>query len=109
MLSLSPLDGVVIASPHFAHYENAKAALKKGCHVLIEKPMTTNSSDAEDLFKWLESGAYFYVCGDASKMAKDVDSTLHEIIKTEGSYTTEEAEDYVKKLKKDRRYLRDVY
>ena len=51
MLSLSPLDGVVIASPHFAHYENAKAALKKGCHVLIEKPMTTNSSDAEDLFK----------------------------------------------------------
>ena len=40
MLSLSPLDGVVIASPHFAHYENAKASLEKGCHVLIEKPMT---------------------------------------------------------------------
>ena len=50
MLSLSPLDGVVIASPHFAHYENAKASLEKGCHVLIEKPMTTNSSDAEKLY-----------------------------------------------------------
>ena len=51
MLKLSPLDGVVIASPHFAHYENAKASLEKGCHVLIEKPMTTNSSDAESLYE----------------------------------------------------------
>ena len=50
MLNLSPLDGVVIASPHFAHYENAKASLEKGCHVLIEKPMTTNSNDAEELY-----------------------------------------------------------
>ena len=49
MLDLSPLDGVVIASPHFAHFENAKASLQKGCHVLIEKPMTTNSHDAEEL------------------------------------------------------------
>ena len=51
MLNLSPLDGVVIASPHFAHYENAKASLEKGCHVLIEKPMTTNSTDAESLYE----------------------------------------------------------
>lgn len=74
--------------------------------VYVQDKMKEN---AEDLFKWLESGAYFYVCGDASKMAKDVDSTLHEIIKTEGSYTNEEAEDYVKNLKKEKRYLRDVY
>jgi len=51
MLDFSPLDGVVIASPHFAHFENAKASLQKGCHVLIEKPMTTNSHDAEELFR----------------------------------------------------------
>ena len=51
MLNLSPLDGVVIASPHFAHYENAKASLENGCHVLIEKPMTTNSTDAESLYE----------------------------------------------------------
>ena len=49
MLSFSPLDGVVIASPHFAHFETASAALEKDCHVLIEKPMTTNANDAEQL------------------------------------------------------------
>ena len=46
MLNYSPLDGVVLASPHFAHFENAKASLEKDCHVMIEKPMTTNSRDA---------------------------------------------------------------
>ena len=51
MLNMSPLDGVVIASPHFAHFENAKASLEKDCHVMIEKPMTTNSKDAEILYK----------------------------------------------------------
>tara|TARA_Y100001970_G_scaffold1711_1_gene2047 strand:+ start:6649 stop:7704 length:1056 start_codon:yes stop_codon:yes gene_type:complete len=49
MLNYSPLDGVVIASPHYAHFEIAKAALEKNCHVLIEKPMTTNANDAEKL------------------------------------------------------------
>ena len=48
MLNMSPLDGVVVASPHFAHFENAKASLEKGCHVLIEKPMTINSNDNEN-------------------------------------------------------------
>ena len=43
---MEQLDGVVIASPHFAHFENIKAALAKGCHVLVEKPMTTNTKDA---------------------------------------------------------------
>ena len=42
MLNFSPLDGVVIASPHFAHFDNAKASLEKGCHVLIEKPNSWN-------------------------------------------------------------------
>ena len=51
MLELSPLDGVVVASPHFAHFENAKAALLKNCHVAIEKPMVINSRDAVELFK----------------------------------------------------------
>ena len=46
MLDMEQLDGVVIASPHFAHFENIKAALAKGCHVLVEKPMTTNTKDA---------------------------------------------------------------
>ncbi len=74
--------------------------------VYVQDKMKEN---AEELFRWLESGAYFYVCGDASKMAKDVDRTLHDIIKTQGSFSNEEAEDYVKKLKREKRYLRDVY
>ena len=51
MLDLSYLDGVVISSPHHAHYENAKAALEKNCHVMIEKPMTTVSREAETLLQ----------------------------------------------------------
>ena len=49
MLQFSDLDGVIISSPHHAHFENAKAALEKKCHVMIEKPMTTNVKDAEIL------------------------------------------------------------
>ena len=51
MLQLSDLDGVIISSPHHAHFENAKAALEKKCHVMIEKPMTTNVKDAEILIE----------------------------------------------------------
>ncbi len=43
MLDEVPMDGVVIASPHVLHYEHASAALAKGCHVVVEKPLTTNA------------------------------------------------------------------
>jgi len=49
MLEKEPLDGVVIATPHNAHHEQASAALRKGLHVLLEKPMALNPQDAEDL------------------------------------------------------------
>lgn len=62
-----------------------------------------------EIFKWFEDGAAFYICGDASRMAKDVDRALHLIAEKEGSMSTEEAEAYINKLKKDKRYLRDVY
>ncbi|MGW6426573.1 molybdopterin-dependent oxidoreductase [Nocardia sp. NPDC055053] len=58
---------------------------------------------------WLENGAHFYVCGDAARMAKDVDVALREIVSHHGSLTTEEADAYVKKLATDKRYVRDVY
>lgn len=64
---------------------------------------------ATELYQWLESGAYFYVCGDASRMARDVDSALHEIIRTEAGLSEAEAEEYIKQLKAEKRYLRDVY
>jgi len=64
---------------------------------------------APDLWSWLESGAHFYVCGDASRMAKDVDTTLHQIVEKEGRKTLDEAKAYVAELKSQKRYQRDVY
>lgn len=64
---------------------------------------------ASELFAWLEAGAHFYVCGDASRMAKDVDAALHEIIRTAGGKTADEAAAYVQALKSAKRYQRDVY
>ena len=63
----------------------------------------------KDLFALLEDGAYFYVCGDATRMAKDVDAALRSVIQTQGGMTPEAATDYVNRLKRDKRYLRDVY
>lgn len=64
---------------------------------------------AAELWRWIDAGAYFYVCGDAKRMAKDVDTTLHDIIAEQGGKTVEQAADYVKQMKKDKRYQRDVY
>jgi sulfite reductase (NADPH) flavoprotein alpha-component len=65
--------------------------------------------NAAELWAWLEAGAHFYVCGDASRMAKDVDDALHKIIETAGGKSEDEAAVYVAKLKNDKRYQRDVY
>ena len=65
--------------------------------------------NAAQLFKWLESGGSFFVCGDASRMAKDVDKALHEIIQQQGGLSADDAKAYVKKLKAENRYCRDVY
>ena len=65
--------------------------------------------NAEEFWSWLEAGAHFYVCGDASRMAKDVDRALHTIIETAGHRSPEEAARYVAEMKKQKRYARDVY
>jgi len=65
--------------------------------------------DLAELWEWIEKGAHFYVCGDASRMAKDVDSALHKVIETHGGKSEEEAIEFVKQLKSDKRYARDVY
>lgn len=62
-----------------------------------------------DLWAWLQNGAHFYVCGDAKRMAKDVDVALHGIVALHGKMDGPAAVDYVKRLKKEHRYLRDVY
>jgi sulfite reductase (NADPH) flavoprotein alpha-component len=65
--------------------------------------------NAAELYDWLENGAIFYVCGDAARMAKDVDTALHQIVEQAGSKSTEQAKEYVDTLKKEKRYRKDVY
>tara|TARA_B110000008_G_scaffold75251_1_gene76460 strand:- start:57 stop:1799 length:1743 start_codon:yes stop_codon:yes gene_type:complete len=64
---------------------------------------------AEELYQWLEQGAYFYVCGDATRMAKDVDQALRDIVAEQGKLSADKATDYINNLKREKRYLRDVY
>jgi sulfite reductase (NADPH) flavoprotein alpha-component len=62
-----------------------------------------------DVWRWLEDGAHFYVCGDASRMAKDVDDTLTAIIRRHGGLSEDAARDYKRELVATKRYVRDVY
>jgi sulfite reductase (NADPH) flavoprotein alpha-component len=62
-----------------------------------------------DIWAWLEEGAHFYVCGDASRMAKDVDAELKALVSLHGGMSVDKASEYVAKMAKDKRYVRDVY
>ncbi len=74
--------------------------------VYVQDRMREN---AAELWQWISVGAFFYVCGDAKRMAKDVDATLHAIVAEHGKMSTEAAIEWVKQFKKDGRYQRDVY
>ncbi|NHH96488.1 Sulfite reductase [NADPH] flavoprotein alpha-component [Bacillus sp. MB95] len=74
--------------------------------VYVQNRMLEHS---KELFQWLEEGAFFYVCGDKTNMARDVHNTLVEIVETEGKMSREEAEAYLAEMKKQKRYQRDVY
>ncbi|MGE6632268.1 assimilatory sulfite reductase (NADPH) flavoprotein subunit [Bacillus sp. NPDC077027] len=74
--------------------------------VYVQHRMKENSNE---LFQWLEQGAYVYVCGDEKHMAHDVHETLLSIIQDEGSMSKEQAESYVANLQQQKRYQRDVY
>ncbi|MFG5862335.1 sulfite reductase subunit alpha [Metapseudomonas sp. CR1201] len=62
-----------------------------------------------ELWRWLEDGAHFYVCGDASRMARDVDAALKAVVREHGGMSAAQAEAYVGALARDKRYVRDVY
>ena len=64
---------------------------------------------AADVWAWLQEGAHIYVCGDAVRMARDVENTLLAIIAEQGKLSAEEAEDYLNDLREEKRYQRDVY
>ena len=62
-----------------------------------------------DLWRWLEKGAHFYVCGDAKRMAKDVDEALKQVVREQGGMSEVKAAAYVAEMAKSGRYQRDVY
>ncbi|MDG2949572.1 assimilatory sulfite reductase (NADPH) flavoprotein subunit [Exercitatus varius] len=65
--------------------------------------------NAADIWQWIQDGAYIYVCGDAGRMAKDVDKALLDVIAQQGKLSAEEAEEFLDGLREDKRYQRDVY
>ncbi|MCX6228257.1 MAG: hypothetical protein NTV75_03620 [Bacteroidia bacterium] len=65
--------------------------------------------NSAELFKWLEEGAHFYICGDMNNMAGDVQKALLKIIEKEGSLNREKAEEYITKLQREKRLQLDVY
>lgn len=79
---------------------------EQGHKVYVQDKMREQGAD---VWSWLEGGAAFYVCGDAARMAKDVDVALHEVIQRAGGKSAEQAAAYVRDLKSAKRYRRDVY
>jgi sulfite reductase (NADPH) flavoprotein alpha-component len=108
------------AATDFLYREELEAWQKEG---LLHKLSTAFSRDqaekvyvqhrmleaAEEIYAWLEQGGYFYICGDASRMAKDVDTALHQVVEKAGGKSPEEAAAYVAELKASKRYRKDVY
>jgi sulfite reductase (NADPH) flavoprotein alpha-component len=78
----------------------------QGRKVYVQDRMAEN---AEDLWRWLRDGAHFYVCGDATRMAKDVDAALRRIAMSEGALSEAQARDWIVSLARQGRYQRDVY
>ncbi|TKC87755.1 reductase [Trinickia terrae] len=74
--------------------------------VYVQDRMRENGGE---MWAWLQEGACFYVCGDASRMAKDVDAALRSVVAQHGGMTEDKAAEYVSQLAKDKRYVRDVY
>ncbi len=104
----------------FLYREQLEAMLAEGSLTRLDTAFSRDQAEkfyvqtrmleqAAELWRWLEDGAHLYVCGDAKRMAKDVDAALHDIIQKAGGKTADEAKTYVSKLKSDKRYQRDVY
>ncbi|MES2694522.1 MAG: sulfite reductase subunit alpha [Verrucomicrobiota bacterium] len=108
------------ASTDFLYREELTALTAEGLLTRLDTAFSRDQTEkiyvqqrmleqAAELYAWLEAGAHFYVCGDASRMAKDVDAALHAAIARAGNKTAEQAAAYVQALKTAKRYARDVY
>lgn len=110
------------AATDFLYEEEFEAYKEKGLLTRVDTAFSRDQAEkvyvqdrmaqaGEEIWNWLSNGAYFYVCGDASRMAKDVERTLIEIAQKYGNMSEEQASEFiVKKLgREERRYLKDVY
>ena len=75
-------------------------------HVYVQHKLQEN---AAEIYRWLEDGAHFYICGDMNKMATDVQNTLVSIVENQGAMSNDSALDYVNKMQKEKRLQLDVY
>jgi hypothetical protein len=86
--------------------KNRMAVIRSSSAVVV----SSQNQNREWVYSQQQSeGAHFFVCGDARRMAKDVDAALHKIIQERGAKTEEQTNEYVEKLKSEKRYKRDVY
>jgi len=108
------------AATDFLYRDEIEAMMREGTLARLDTAFSRDQDEkiyvqqrmlehARELFAWLEDGAHFYVCGDANRMAKDVDRALHQVIETAGGRTAEQAADYIRQLSSAKRYQRDVY
>jgi sulfite reductase (NADPH) flavoprotein alpha-component len=105
----------------FAYGDEFEAFLKEGLLTRLDCAWSRDQAqkiyvqhkmmeNAAEIWKWIDAeGAHFFVCGDARRMAKDVDATLRKIVQEQGAKNVEQANEYVEKLKNEKRYKRDVY
>jgi sulfite reductase (NADPH) flavoprotein alpha-component len=90
---------------HLTHLDTAFSRDQEE-KIYVQQRMLEKSAQ---FWEWLEAGAHIYVCGDAKRMAKDVDAALHQLIQSAGAKSPTQASEYVQKLKVEKRYQRDVY
>jgi sulfite reductase (NADPH) flavoprotein alpha-component len=104
----------------FLYREQLEAMLREGILTRLDLAFSRDQAEriyvqtrmresGKELWAWLEEGAHLYVCGDAKRMAKDVETALIEIIQKAGGRNANQADEYVRQLKSEKRYQRDVY
>ena len=104
----------------FLYGEQLQAMLREGTLTKLSTAFSRDQAEkiyvqhrmieeSKELYRWLEEGATFYVCGDANRMAKDVHQALHQIIEQAGAQSAEQAAASVAKLQSEKRYQRDIY
>ncbi len=108
------------ASTDFYYRDELETMQREGCLHRLDTAFSRDQADkiyvqhrmienGALLWRWLEEGGHFYVCGDATRMAKDVDAALRKVAQDNGGLTAEKSAEYVAAMAREKRYVRDVY